>query len=271
MLILLTVEDSIGLVHPVYLCNLTCWELTNLPWGKVLPFALATCLKVAMALPLFPANVSKRGLSGSHFVQQKKVQARVYCQLYSVVCIYNDILTKQKQINSAIGKVERPSSHLQPRVGITHIASRTSKTAPTDQNAWCTQIHQSTGSQKAKWLIRWNEKWKMHHSTAVNMTEVPLDFTGRNSEYSVTLKRSKDVCCKHLRVIQMHSAQFDQQTYDWGAPPRPTPTRDRRKMSQPYTGANALNRPKYDIQHMQSNRHCAAQSQRYKKHVKHQK
>ncbi len=102
----------------------------------VLPFSLAIRAKVAMAFSVFPVRMSKRGLSGSHCVTQSSFQSLTpACFQILEIVIAAEILTKQKQTNITNGTVDRPSSHLQPRVGITHNASRTSNTVPTAQNA----------------------------------------------------------------------------------------------------------------------------------------
>lgn len=128
-----------GHVSPFYhpcMCNLTFLQAAIFPLGISLPFSLAMRIKVAMAFSVFPVSLSKRGLSGNHCAG-KKVNMKVWPLLVFIFegCILKKILTKQKQRNIAIGIVDRPSSHLQPRVGIIHSASRTSNTAPIAQNA----------------------------------------------------------------------------------------------------------------------------------------
>lgn len=128
-----------GNVSPFYhpcMCNLTFLQAAIFPLGISLPFSLAMRIKVAMAFSVFPVSLSKRGLSGNHCAG-KKVNMKVWPLLVFIFegCILKKILTKQKQRNIAIGIVDRPSSHLQPRVGIIHSASRTSNTAPIAQNA----------------------------------------------------------------------------------------------------------------------------------------
>lgn len=58
----------------------------------------------------------------------------MYINIYFSLLIINT-LTKQKHTKMPIGIVDRPSSHLQPRVGIIHRAKRTSNTAPMAQKA----------------------------------------------------------------------------------------------------------------------------------------
>lgn len=66
----------------------------------------------------------------------------------------------QQQRNIAIGRVDRPSSHLQPRLGMIHSANRTSNTVPVDQYAWCTQTHQPGGNQIKDSTLEYSKKTK---------------------------------------------------------------------------------------------------------------
>jgi len=94
------------------------------------PFSLATRCSTAKASSVFPLAARYRALSGSH---------------------------EQTKTKAIAGSVDKPSNHLQPRVGITVRARRTSKHAPNAQ--------------------------KLSSRT----THLPRCFTGKNSAYNVTL------------------------------------------------------------------------------------
>ena len=99
------------------------------------PFSLAMRAKVAMAFSGFPVSTLKRALSGSHWVTQKYQLRAESSTSVGFVSLITSILTKQKITKIAVGMVDKPSSHLQPRCGITKNPRRTSNKEPIAQNA----------------------------------------------------------------------------------------------------------------------------------------
>lgn len=115
---------------------LTCLAAISFPSGIGAPFSVAMRFKVARAFSWFPVSTSYRALSGSHCRKKRKNKT---CQLIKPSFVmfkycFNTILTKHRKAKMKRGMVERPSSHRQPKVGITKIAKRTSNTVPSAQN-----------------------------------------------------------------------------------------------------------------------------------------
>lgn len=110
----------------------------------------------------------------------------------------------QQQRNIAIGRVDRPSSHLQPRLGMIHSANRTSNTVPVDQYAWCTQTHQPGGNQIKDSTLEYSKKnKKQNKSTTVPQSAwcrclLPL-LGGILSTVSLWKKKKETECMLKMR------------------------------------------------------------------------
>lgn len=123
-----------------------------------------------MAFSRLPDSTSKRGLSGNHFATQKTELSDFQLFFYFGGPLpIAAILTKQKQTKIANGTVDKPSSHLQPRSGITIKARRTSNTAPIAQNAWCRQLGWYSAVQlilSKEFIRQWPQYRNQHNADA---------------------------------------------------------------------------------------------------------
>lgn len=158
-------------------------------WVFRVAWALRSLLRCASAWPEpFPGFLSARHIE--HFLAATAATHTTPTHYKAVRRYVEDDttdrvkLTKHRMAKMKSGMVERPSSHRQPRVGMTRMAKRTSKTVPTAQNIWKSEIH-IWNTSKNTTLYRYIASRFIR--TSINKMHVALDFMGRNSAYSVTL------------------------------------------------------------------------------------
>lgn len=155
--------------------------------GMGLWFCLAMRLRVFMALAVRPDRMSKRGLSGSHCGTRRRLGPPLPLCWGHPSIADGPTLAEMRKIPT--GVADSPSSHLQPRVGITSSANTISNVEPKPQNSWSTQRQHAGGG------YRWNllfflkfPEWQQRHLTSSSAKQRPLWAVGRNSEYSVILQ-----------------------------------------------------------------------------------
>lgn len=117
--------------------HLTSLRATMVASGMGLWFCLAMRLRVFMALAVRPDRMSKRGLSGSHCVTRRRLGPPLPLFWGHPSIADGPTLAEMRKIPT--GVADSPSSHLQPRVGITSSANTISNVEPKPQNSWSTQ------------------------------------------------------------------------------------------------------------------------------------
>lgn len=167
------------------------------------------CANVAMAFSVFPASKLKRALSGSHCVTQK-----VPLGLHLLPIFFKNVIPRAAYLQSRSRR--RPPSARWTRRGATSSRERVPPPMPggprtrsrvpripdahkhisgnvSAQNSgqrFNSGIQLKTSSDK--------EEKKKRLSTATSGIQMPPDFSGRNSECSVTLKRDRTLIASQM-------------------------------------------------------------------------